>query len=80
MDNLEKATIISRLNFLKSDYVNSQLEIDSLETRLNGILDAETLLKVRSMKLFSCLNSEKPAPIFLSLARSSSKGNNLSHI
>jgi hypothetical protein len=51
-----------------------------LETRLNGILDAETLLKVRSMKLFSCLNSEKPTPMFLSLARSSSRENNLSHI
>jgi hypothetical protein len=80
MDNAEKASIISRLNSLKSDYINNLAEITGLETRLNGILDAETLLKVRSMKLFSCLNSEKPTPIFLSLARSSSRENNLSHI
>ncbi len=32
------------------------------------------------MKLFSCLNSEKPTPMFLSLARSSNAGNNLSSI
>jgi hypothetical protein len=80
VDNAEKASIISRLNSLKSDYNNNLAEITELETRLNGILDAETLLKVRSMKLFSCLNSEKPTPIFLSLARSSSRENNLSHI
>jgi hypothetical protein len=32
------------------------------------------------MKLFSCLNSERPTPLFLSLARSSNKGSNLSAI
>ncbi len=80
VDNAEKASIISRLNSLKSDYNNNLAEITELETRLNSILDTETLLKVRSMKLFSCLNSEKPTPIFLSLARSSSRENNLSHI
>jgi hypothetical protein len=80
MDNAEKASIILRLNSLKSDYINNLAEITGLETRLNGILDVETLLKVRSMKLFSCLNSEKPTPISLSLARSSSRENNLSHI
>jgi hypothetical protein len=47
---------------------------------LRNILDTETLLKVRSMKLFSCLNEERPTPLFLSLARSSNKGTNLSGI
>jgi hypothetical protein len=39
-----------------------------------------SLLKVKAMKLFSCLNSERPTALFLSLARSSNKGSNLSAI
>jgi hypothetical protein len=62
------------------DYNSNTDKIASLESQLNALLDAETLLKVRSMKLFSCLNSEKPTPIFLSLARSSNAGTNLSCI
>jgi hypothetical protein len=80
VENIEKSTIITRLNKLKADYITNSEAISMLETQLNAIIDAETLLKVRSMKLFSCLNAEKPTPIFLSLARSSNAGTNLSCI
>ncbi len=47
---------------------------------MKSILDKETLLKVRAMKLFRCLNGERPTTVFLSLARSSNKNTNLSCI
>jgi hypothetical protein len=80
VENSEKASITTKLNKLKVDYNSNTEEIASLERQLNALIDAETMLKVRSMKLFSCLNSEKPTPIFLSLARSSNAGTNLSCI
>ncbi len=80
VENIEKSTIITKLNRLKADYITNSEAITRLESQLNAIIDAETLLKVRSMKLFSCLNAEKPTPIFLSLARSSNAGTNLSCI
>jgi hypothetical protein len=80
VENSEKASIITKLNKLKVDYNSNTEEIASLERQLNVLIDAKTMLKVRSMKLFSCLNSEKPTPIFLSLARSSNAGTNLSCI
>jgi hypothetical protein len=54
--------------------------INALEDKLNGIVNDETLLKVKSMKLFSSLNSEKPTPIFLSLARTSNSSASLKSI
>jgi hypothetical protein len=80
VENTEKSSIITMLNKLKVDYITNSEAITRLEGQLNAIIDAETLLKVRSMKLFSCLNAEKPTPIFLSLARSSNAGTNLSCI
>jgi hypothetical protein len=80
VENMEKSSIITKLNKLKVDYTTNSDEITRLEGQLNALIDAETLLKVRSMKLFSCLNAEKPTPIFLRLARSSNAGTNLSCI
>jgi exonuclease III len=80
MENMEKSLIVSELNILRKDYGNNSDTIAALENRLKHILDTETLLKVRSMKLFSCLNDERPTPLFLSLARSSNKSINLSLI
>jgi hypothetical protein len=73
-----KANLVGQLNNLKKNFDDNAAAICDLESRLGKILDAETLLKVRSMKLFSCLNSEKPTPMFLNLARSSNAGSNLS--
>jgi hypothetical protein len=79
-DNMEKANLIGELNNLKKDFVSNSSAIFTLESRLIKILDSQTLLKVRSMKLFSCLNSEKPTPMFLNLALSSNAGASLSSI
>ncbi len=80
VENMVKANLVGQLNKLKKDFVGNSSAIHEIETRLSNILDAETLLKVRSMKLFSCLNSEKPTPMFLNLARTSNAGSNLSCI
>ncbi len=79
-ENKEKSLIITRLNKLKVNYEVNSFEICRLEEKLKQILDTETLLKVRSMKMFSCLNGERPTPLFLSLAKSSNKSSNLSAI
>ncbi len=78
--NLKQSRLVQQLNVLKEDYVTNQENIANLENELNNIIDAEVLLKVKSMKLFSCLNSEKPTPIFLSLARSSNSSSKLENI
>jgi exonuclease III len=80
VENMEKSSIITLLNKLKVDYIANTDAISKLEAQLNAIIDSETLLKVKSMKLFSCLNAEKPTPIFLSLARSSNASTNLACI
>jgi hypothetical protein len=66
--NLKQSRLVQRLNVLKENYICNQEEIGTLEQELNSIVNSEVLLKVKSMKLFSCLNSEKPTRIFLSLA------------
>jgi hypothetical protein len=62
--NLKQSRLVQQLNALKENYIGNQDEIAALEHELNSIVNSEVLLKVRSMKLFSCLNSEKPTPIF----------------
>ncbi len=78
--NLKQSRIVQRLNVLKESYVINQDEIATLENELNSIVNAEVLIKVKSMKLFSCINSEKPTPIFLSLARASNSSSRLENI
>jgi hypothetical protein len=65
---------------LKSNYVENFDLIAPIEDELNSIVNSETLIKVQSMKLFSCLNSEKPTPVFLGLARSSNASATLDSI
>ncbi len=71
-ENRKKTVLITKLNKLRRDLVSNVSEIGELEQELSKILDSELLAKVRSMKLFSCLNSEKPTPLFLNLARTNS--------
>ncbi len=83
LKNLKKSRIVSKLNSLKSDYNANFDRISALEDELNVIINTETLLKVKTMKIFSCLNSERPSPIFLSLARTSNANaqlNSITHI
>jgi hypothetical protein len=79
-ENLKKSGLVKRLINLHRDFKINEDEILLLETELNALLDAELIAKVRSMKLFTCLNNEKPTPLFLSLAKSSNSGKSLSII
>ncbi len=79
MKNLKKSRIVSELNSLKTEYDVNFDRLSALEDELN-VINTETLLKVKSMKIFSCLNSEKPSPIFLSLARTSNANAQLKSI
>jgi hypothetical protein len=78
--NLKQSRLVQKLDVLKEAYVTNQDEIATLEHELNSIINAEVLIKIKSMKLFSCLNSEKPTPIFLSLARASNSSSRLENI
>jgi exonuclease III len=80
LSNLRQSRLVKQLNALKEDYIANQENIAILENELNSIVNAKVLLKVKSMKLFSCLNSEKPTTIFLSLARSSNSSSKLENI
>jgi exonuclease III len=80
LENLKKSGLVKRLSELKKNYDDNFELISSIEEELNSILNSETLLKVQSMKLFSCLNSEKPTPIFLGLARASNSNAKLNKI
>jgi hypothetical protein len=78
--NLKQSHLVQQLNELKKDYAMNQGDIAIFEQELKSIVNAEVLIKVKSMKLFSCLNSEKPTPIFLSLARASNIFSKLDNI
>jgi hypothetical protein len=80
LQNMHKSRLVARLDNLKCNYLENIDTINALEEGLNGIVNGETLLKVKSMKLFSSLNSEKPTPIFLSLARTSNSNASLKSI
>jgi len=69
-NNLLKSSLVSRLNELKTNYEQNADEIVQIESRLCNIVDEDISAKVKSMKLFECLNAEKPTPLFMSLARS----------
>ncbi len=68
LGNLRQSRLVQQLNELKEDYIANQDSIANLERELNSVINVEVLLKVKCMKLFSCLNSEKHTPIFISLA------------
>jgi hypothetical protein len=78
--NLKQCHLVQQLNELKKDYAMNQGDIAIFEQELKSIINAKVLIKVKSMKLFSCLNSEKPTPIFLSLARASNTFSKLDNI
>ena len=75
VQNLKKSTIISRINLLRGDFIIHSNEISDLQAELNTLVEADIREKIKSMKLFEGLHSEKPSPIFLALARSRNKGN-----
>jgi exonuclease III len=79
-ENLKKSISVKRLIDLHRDFKINEDDIVKAETELNTLLDAELSAKVKSMKLFTCLNNEKPTPLFLNLAKTSNSGKSMSVI
>jgi exonuclease III len=79
-ENSLKAKLINTLNDLKADPDPDLELIFSTEQQLLDLTDSEILEKVKTMKIFECLNAEKPTPLFMSLARCRSSAKQLSCI
>ncbi len=75
-----KAKLVNMLNDLKASPDPDLELIFSTEQQLLDLTDSEILEKVKSMKIFECLNAEKPTPLFMSLARCRSSAKQLSCI
>ena len=74
LHNLKKSLLVNRINSLRDDFlINSHL-ISDLQEELNRLVESAILDKIKSLKLFEGLNSEKPSPIFLALAKNRGKG------
>ncbi len=69
METAKKSKLIKELNELKVNYEENANEILTLENTLNEIVHRNVQAKVKSMKIFECLNAEKPTPMFLNLAK-----------
>jgi hypothetical protein len=69
--------LVARLNELKLDYDLNAEQIYNVESELLEIIDKDIMEK---LKIFECLNAEKPTPLFMSLARCRSTAKKLSAI
>jgi hypothetical protein len=79
-ENSLKARMIKHLYNLKLNYAENCDEIQVTEERLCALVDRDLEEKVKSMKLFECINAEKPTPLFMSLAKTKSVTKQLSVI
>jgi hypothetical protein len=79
-ENTLKSRLVNRLNELKLDFNNNQDTIYETENELLMILDKEVSEKAKTIKIFECLNAEKPTPIFMNLARCRNTSKRLSAI
>jgi hypothetical protein len=80
LETCKKSQLIKEINELRSDFLNNSETILEKENNLAALIDKETTAKVRQMKILDCLSSEKPTPMFLSLARCSNSDKKLSAI
>jgi hypothetical protein len=62
VETAQKSQLIKDLNELKLNYEANANEIFRLENLLNDLVQKNVQAKVRSMKIFECLNAEKPTP------------------
>jgi len=67
--NVKKATLSRQLTELKGDFNINHAEVSNVENELNRLIDEELGERIKAMKLFEGLNSEKPNTMFLSLAK-----------
>jgi hypothetical protein len=68
------------LNELKTNYDLNCNEIFNLENELNELVQKNLQAKIKTMKIFSCLNAEKPTPMFLNLATTTKANHKLENI
>ena len=80
ISTLKKALLTKQINTLRASFLVNAAQISDLQSELNAILEKEIKEKISSIKLFEGLNSEKPRPIFLSLAKKTSKTDSLARI
>jgi hypothetical protein len=62
-ENVKKTRLVNCINEIRAD--PNFDEIFELESELLQICDQEIAEKVKSMKIFECLNAEKPTPLFM---------------
>ena len=79
-DNVKKNILIKRINTLRDDFLINSAVISELEAELNGIVKSELNLKIKNMKIFENLSTEKPTGLFLSLAKNKMSGTGLGKI
>jgi len=77
-ENSRKAKIVNKIREIRTNPDPDFERIGTLENELLDITDKEIREKVKSMKIFECLNAEKPTPLFMSLARCRSSSKKLS--
>jgi hypothetical protein len=63
-----------QINLLRSDFTVNSADIFNLEREYSSILEKKLVSKVSGMKIFENLNSEKPTPAFLTLAKNKTEG------
>jgi len=80
IETVRKSQIIKDLNELKKNYEENMNEIFNLENALNELVQKNIQAKVKSMKIFECLNAEKPTPMFLNLAKKTKTNHKLENI
>jgi hypothetical protein len=80
VSNIKKGNIIAEINNLRNDFLIHSDRITELEEELNRIAEGEIRERIKAMKIFEGLHSEKPNSLFLSLAKNSNKGDSLGKI
>ena len=74
ISNAKVSHLSNRINRLRDDFLANHQVISELETELNRIVEDNIRKKVTQMKMFEGLSSEKPNPLFLSLAKKKNTG------
>jgi hypothetical protein len=69
LERIEENSINKKLSLLKEQYEVNSKKISELENRLKIKKDNLLREKLRDIKIFECLNAEKPTPLLLGLVK-----------
>jgi hypothetical protein len=75
--NLWRDNICKKLKLLKHDYVNKCEQIKTLENVLKTQSDIDLRERIRDIKIFECLNTEKATPLLVSLGKNKNNSESL---